>query len=279
MTEAPKNKTFQILKAEDYFTIKISGDPGPENAKLLEDEVVNIIAEPYRHVIVNCDHLSGIGKPWLRILLKMSLELKKVNKEVRLILVSPTVKQIINSEGVDKALKVSLNLRDALVELKLVSKKQLDTDFINPFLAATMQVLKVQTKTVAKPGRIFIKQAADKFSGDISGVIGLVSESFNGSVVISFPQDTFLKIISRMLDENFTTLTKEIADGAGELTNMIFGQAKVVLNEKGYGIKTALPSVVSGKDHSVLTLTKGPVVVVPFETDAGPFFVEVCLST
>ena len=59
---------------------------------------------------------------------------------------------------------------------------------------------------------------------------------------------------------------------------MIFGQAKVVLNENGYGIKTAIPSVVSGKDHTLSGLTKGPVVIVPFSTEFGPFFVEICLS-
>lgn len=59
---------------------------------------------------------------------------------------------------------------------------------------------------------------------------------------------------------------------------MTFGQAKVILNEKGYGIKTAIPSVVSGRNHSLETLTKGPIVVVPFESSKGNFFVEICLS-
>lgn len=130
----------------------------------------------------------------------------------------------------------------------------------------------------ARAGKLFIKTAKDKFSGDISGVIGIVSASFNGSVVISFPEMTYLMLMSRMLGESCVQLTKDIEDGAGELTNIIFGKAKVILNEKGYGINTALPSVVTGKAHSVQTLTKGPVVVIPFESDVGPFFIEVCLS-
>lgn len=115
-------------------------------------------------------------------------------------------------------------------------------------------------------------------TGDISGVIGIVSDAFQGSVVISFPEDTFLGVISRMLGEEYHKIDQEIIDGAGELTNMIFGQAKIVLNEKGYGIKTAIPSVVSGKDHSLAALTKGPVIVVPFTTEFGKFFVEIGLS-
>ena len=81
-----------------------------------------------------------------------------------------------------------------------------------------------------------------------------------------------------MLGEEYQEISKDIIDGAGELTNMIFGQAKVTLNQKGYGIQTAIPSVISGKNHSLSALTKGPIVVIPFSTEAGPFFIEICVS-
>jgi chemotaxis protein CheX len=61
-----------------------------------------------------------------------------------------------------------------------------------------------------------------------------------------------------MLGEEYTKIDQELVNGAGELTKMIFGQVKIVLNEKGYGIKTTIPSVISGKDHSLSALTKGP---------------------
>lgn len=159
-----------------------------------------------------------------------------------------------------------------------MTKKALDTDFVNPFLDATLHVLKVQASVTAEAQKITIKKPDQPFTGDISGIIGIVSETFNGSVVISFPEQTFLKVMSSMIGETYTEITKEITDGAGEITNMIFGQAKIVLNDKGYGIKTAIPSVVSGKNHSMQALTNGPVVVVPFNSSAGPFFIEICLS-
>jgi chemotaxis protein CheX len=59
---------------------------------------------------------------------------------------------------------------------------------------------------------------------------------------------------------------------------MIFGYAKQILNEKGFGIKMALPSVVSGKDHSLSSSNQGTSLVIPFESVAGNFFVEICLS-
>jgi len=277
--ETPRQeKSYQIIPGNGYTTLRLVGELLPEKAKGLEAEVQNIVRDPFVHVIVNCEHLTEVTKPWLRVLLLISSSLNKVNKEIRFILVSQKIKDFFKDEGVNKAFKISSNLRDALAEFGLVTKKQLDTDFINPFLSATMDVLKIQANTASKPGKIYLKKDKDKQPGDLSGVIGIVSESFNGAVVIAFPEATFLKIISRMLGENYTELTQEIVDGASELTNMVVGQAKVVLNEKGYGIKTALPSVVTGKDHKVESLTQGPIVVVPFDSDVGPFFIEICLS-
>lgn len=158
-------------------------------------------------------------------------------------------------------------------------KKNLNAEFVKPFLDAAVHVLKVQAQTDAKPGLIHLKKNDATVTGDISGVINIVSPNFNGTVVITFPEATFLKVMSNMLGEEFTTVTKDIVDGAGELTNMIFGQAKIVLNEQGYGLNPAIPTVVSGRNHMLVRKTKGAVVVVPFETNNGGFEIEITLDT
>lgn len=154
----------------------------------------------------------------------------------------------------------------------------IDINFINPFLGATLHVLKVQASIEAQPGKVYMKKPTDNLKGDVSGVIGIVSDTFNGSVIISFPEATFLNVIGSMLGETYTELNKEILDGAGEITNMIFGQAKITLNERGYGIKIALPQVITGKGHSLSAMSKGPTVVIPFTSPVGDFFVEISLS-
>ncbi len=282
MTEADatpqKPAAYKISPFNGYTTLVLEGDLGPETAPTFEADFPKLIGPPNCHIIVNCDHVTGISKAWIRLLLKLTNEIKRLKKEIRFILVSYSVQEIFLNEGVNQAFQTSPNLHDALIELNIVSKKQLDTEFVNPFLTATIQVLKIQASVATTPGKIFLKQDKGKANGDISGSIGLVTPSFNGYVVVCFPESTFLNIMSGMLGETFTSLTSEIIDGAGELINMIFGQAKATLNEKGYGLKTALPSVIVGRDHTVSALTKGPVIVIPFESQSGPFFVEICLS-
>lgn len=153
----------------------------------------------------------------------------------------------------------------------------IDLNFLNPFISATLNVLKIQAEISAGAGEVFRKKTGEEMMGDVSGVIGIVSDTFNGSVSITFPETTFLKIMSSMLGEQYTELNHELLDGAGEISNMIFGHAKINLNERGYGIKMALPQVISGKNHRLTTLSKGHTVIVPFTSSAGDFFVEVFL--
>jgi len=44
-----------------------------------------------------------------------------------------------------------------------------------------------------------------------------------------------------------------------------------------YSFEMAIPTVVSGEGHTIMHVTDHPVLLIPFETVAGPFFMEACL--
>jgi len=271
-------KPWEFSDGENHLCLTLSGDLQVDSLGSFEKEAANRAKAP-AYILVDCQALVEISMAWLRTLVILQKTLQQGGKALRLYQVKPSVASFIQAQGLENALPIRGNLREAMVDLGLAAKVSLDVNFINPFLDATMKVLEVQTQTLCRPGSLTRKVAGDaRFVADVSGVIGLVSDAFNGSVVISFPEKTFLTVMSRMMGEEIKQISKEIEDGAGELTNMIFGQAKLTLNQKGYGIKTAIPSVVCGHGHSVQGVTSGPVVVVPFETDAGPFFIEICMS-
>lgn len=65
----------------------------------------------------------------------------------------------------------------------------------------------------------------------------------------------------------------------GEITNMISGDARRELAEKGHTLKGAIPSVISGKNHTIKHMSNGPAIAIPFTTAGGPFIVEVCFNS
>lgn len=121
----------------------------------------------------------------------------------------------------------------------------MNVEYINPFIDATLNVLKTMSRTEAMPGKPYLKKD-QKALGDVSAVIGLTGEA-NGTIV-------------------------------GEISNMISGQARQQLEKTGKLLHGSIPSVIVGKNHQISHFTTYPVIAVPFETPEGGFTIEVCIE-
>jgi len=149
----------------------------------------------------------------------------------------------------------------------------MNVEFMNPFLSATIGVLKTMAFTEVQAGKPFVKK--DKIScGDVSGIVGITGPP-NGSMSLTFSKDCILDIVSNMLGEKFHEVNDDIRDAVGELSNMISGTARNALGNKGYAFKTSIPTVVSGPGHEIRHMCKAPTIAIPFKTAAGPFVVEI----
>ncbi|MBM4333033.1 MAG: chemotaxis protein CheX [Deltaproteobacteria bacterium] len=149
-------------------------------------------------------------------------------------------------------------------------------EFINPFLEATIYVLKTMASLEPVAEKPFLKKGASA-SGDVSGIVGITGEA-EGSLCITFSRECILFIISQMLGEEQQEINEEVKDAVGELTNMISGDSRRRLQEIGYTFQGAIPTVVSGRGHEVKHISKGPILSIPFTTKAGSFIVEVCFK-
>lgn len=152
----------------------------------------------------------------------------------------------------------------------------MDVKWINPFLEGTVNVLKTMAFVEPIAGKPHLK-TGNAAHGDVSGIIGMTGGA-RGSLAISFSEACILKIVSNMLGEPITTMSGDINDAVGEITNMVSGAARKILEKDGLHIIAAIPTVVAGKNHSILHVLGGPCIIVPFSTDAGPFFLDICLT-
>ena len=152
----------------------------------------------------------------------------------------------------------------------------MNVKFINPFLEGTISVLKTMAFVEPRAGKPYLKMDS-LAKGDISGIIGLTG-SATGSLAVSFSEAAILKIVSNMLGENIKSMDGNIKDAVGEITNMISGVARKNLEADGFYIQAAIPTVFSGKNHSIAHVMGGPSLIIPFEIDDGSFVVDVCLA-
>lgn len=114
--------------------------------------------------------------------------------------------------------------------------------------------------------------------GDVSGVIGIAQEQIEGTLIVSFPQDTITSVLSLVYKKELTTIDDSVRQGVGELTNMIYGQLKKALNERGHALQMAIPNVVIGRQHQVVPFHYGVAKSISFESDKGPFEVTIAVQ-
>lgn len=166
----------------------------------------------------------------------------------------------------------------------MVSKEKMDYKLVQPFINATLTVLKTMAFTDAHSNPPYLKDEKTA-NGDVSGVIGLTGDA-TGSLSVSFPEKSILIIVSNMFGERMTEVDDEIKDAVGEITNMISGQARQELEGFGMSLESAIPTVISGKDHAIRHITSYPILAITFFLDAGEFVseqgeeftIEVCIE-
>ncbi len=152
----------------------------------------------------------------------------------------------------------------------------MDVRLINPFINATLCVLETMAFIQVTAGKPYVKKD-NRAVGDVTGVLGLTGVA-NGTIAVTFEEKCILTIVSNMFGETMDVLNDEISDAVGELTNMISGQARRELEQLGKVFRAAIPSVVTGRNHSIRHYSDGPKIAIPFNTDGGDFTIEVCFE-
>lgn len=149
-------------------------------------------------------------------------------------------------------------------------------ELINPFLEATVSVIKTMAFVDIQAGKPFIKKSTVS-RGDISGVVGITGES-EGSLSLTFSKECICQIVGNMFGEPCNDITEEVKDAVGELTNMISGDARRRLEALGIQLAGAIPSVITGPGHEIRHVTKEPIISIPFATGNGDFNIELCFK-
>jgi len=152
-----------------------------------------------------------------------------------------------------------------------------NVDYINPFIESTEELFATMLTIKVSRDKPYLKndQVGTHY---ISGIIGMAGEA-SGSVVISFPKQLSISIVSDFLGEKLVEVDQNVKDGIGELANIVAGGAKKRLSDKNYNFKISIPTVVVGENHQIARPKDVACVVVPFKAGNNDVFsLEVTLK-
>ena len=150
----------------------------------------------------------------------------------------------------------------------------MDPALITPFVKSVQNVFATMLQMPVEVEDPQIKQAKST-TYDVSAIIGMSGDCV-GSVVLSFEQESALRIVALFTGIEVTVDSPDFADAVGELVNMISGGAKAMFEGRKASIST--PSVVLGSSHVVSSQKDVPTIVLPCVTDCGRFAIEIAIQ-
>lgn len=153
----------------------------------------------------------------------------------------------------------------------------LDETLAKDIVRAVASSMRETFNVEVAPGPAEYGEGIVSLVGDISGIIGLVQDELDGTLILCMTFDTLRDILPQVLGKSVSVTHEMAVDAVGELTNMIFGQVKRELNDRKHKIKLGLPCVVTGKGHFVCQFHRGKNMIVPFHLDGRLFQVYVAL--
>lgn len=143
----------------------------------------------------------------------------------------------------------------------------MEVKFINPFVAAVQSVFKTMLGLEVTMGKPVLKDSKTT-SSEVSGIMGLVGDR-KGTVTVGLSNKGAIFVLQTLLGDTAESVTPEVIDAVGELTNIVSGQARKEFEKAGLNLKASIPTVVVGRNVEINFITQVPTVSLPFSFSTG----------
>jgi chemotaxis protein CheX len=150
--------------------------------------------------------------------------------------------------------------------------KTVNSEFIQPFIDASIKVIGEVTARAVTRGPVSIKTSPVPVLG-VASVIGIVGE-IEGRLVLDVSRETSCRLASCMNGQELTAYDSLVTSTINELANMIGGLAVSALVNKGYKLEITPPTLFSGNDMKISNITL-ETVVIPLELDLGRIILNI----
>ena len=120
-------------------------------------------------------------------------------------------------------------------------------------------------------------EAAPEEGLDITSMVGLAGQ-LCGVLSVRSSKESAALMAYKMLGAETDTNSQEVRDAFGEICNMVFGNFKNKISGLGEGCMLSVPTVVTGNDYSLHSLTDSPALEVRLQFEDRPLIVSLEVS-
>ena len=153
----------------------------------------------------------------------------------------------------------------------------MDSSIINPFLKTTITTFNQMFNISPTLGKPFLAKPEMAHSWDISAIIGVVGD-IEGVLVLRVTNEFASKLVKETgitfdSDEERDIITTGIIT---EVVNVISGNALPLLKAEELDITP--PVIIQGPNHTISWPSTSPIIGVPFNSDLGPFEIQISIT-
>lgn len=150
------------------------------------------------------------------------------------------------------------------------------TEINNKIIESTIEIFTgMVMMEVSVAGEPLLEMAPLKQS--ITGMVGLAG-IHRGVLAVHFPKQVALDVTGSFLGMEVEEINADVQDAIGEIANMLGGNLKTILSDRGKDIQLSLPSTISGDEYSFTSQADVDQVILPFQAPSGVFYVELELE-
>ena len=147
-------------------------------------------------------------------------------------------------------------------------------------VAATIEVFTTMLSDDARAGEPYSEPSATGLADGVVSLIGLTGP-WLGTGMVTCSAGLACKLSATLLlaeaGEAQQTVDEEVLDAIAEITNMIIGNVKNLLEPAVGELDLSIPTVVYGKNLTTRSMNDGEWTVVPFDCFGDRFEVKLCM--
>lgn len=153
-----------------------------------------------------------------------------------------------------------------------------DNDLIvGAIRTSTLEVFATMLGLEVQPAEAHVEATSTGPGDGVVALIGLAGP-WVGTGSLSCSASFACRIASSMLMIESSAVDGEVLDAVAELTNMVIGNVKTVIEEQLGPMGLSIPTVIFGKNFTTRSSSEGDWIVVPFRQGEEQFEVKLCLT-
>jgi chemotaxis protein CheX len=258
---------------------------GAEAASEFKDRFSAWVLEPVDVLVLDFKKTQSVERVFYQVMIGSKKILKANSRSLVSINVSSSLQAHFREIGLSQVFNpiadLDVHLRALAPQASMAKPASVQASPVlqlaQPFLRSTRKVFEVQLKTQLK-ALAPTNELPPLDQMDFISHVNLNSPKHVGRTSIIASRALTIKIYQALFGDPNTPSDGELTDCLSELMNMIYGQAKIELNQSGFDFKPELPKVMSGAELSHFKVSTRESLLLPFHTEFGQFVVEIYLA-